>query len=139
MAKQKRLRERIIEEMTADRSAALESSFDLAKQFIRVRRDATVDVLVKERVSGKEQILLYMIGKLYAKEAGFTATDDVGNEELMEELGFPKGSVLPWLKELRDRNRIVRVRRGRHAYHFIPASLVEETLRMIDAKIRRGS
>jgi len=43
---------------------------------------------------------------LYAKEAELTPTDDAGNKELMDELGVPKGSLLPWLKDLRDENKI---------------------------------
>ena len=133
--RERRLQDRIVEEMAVDRTDALEKSFDLAKQFVRIGRDGRVDVVVRDKVSGKEQILLYLIGKLYAKAAGFTARDDVGNQELMEELGLPKGSLLPWLKELRDKNEIIRITRGRYAYHAIPVSLVEEILTRIDRKL----
>ena len=71
--KENELKKRIIEEMTVDYSNALEKIFDLAKQFIRITKDGKVFILFKDKLSGKEQILLYLIGKLYAKEAGFTA------------------------------------------------------------------
>jgi len=96
------LKRKIQEEMMVDYSNTLEKNFDLAKQFIRVTKEGKVDVVVKEKVTGKEQILLYLIGKLYAKEAGFSVTDEVGNKELLDELGVPQGSLLPWLKALRD-------------------------------------
>ena len=133
--RERRLQDRIVEEMAVDRTDALEKNFDLAKRFVGVRRDGGVEVLVRDKVTGKEQILLYLIRKLYAKAAGFTATDDVGNSELMEELGLPKGSLLPWLKELRDKNEIIRITRGRYAYHAISVNLVEETLTRIDRKL----
>lgn len=140
MSKQKEsdLKKKIIEEMTVDYFNALEKNFDLAKQFIRITKGAKVDILFKDRLSGTEQILLYLIGKLYAKEAGFTVTDEVGNKELLEELGVPEGSLLPWLKELRDTNKIKQVKKGRYTHHVIAVNLVEKTLNSIESKIKKS-
>lgn len=137
-AKENDLKKKIIEEMTVGYSNALEKHFDLAKQFIRITKDGKVDILFKEKLSGKEQILLYLIGKLYAKEAGFIATDDVGNKELMDELGIPGGSLLPWLKGLRDKNKIKQIKKGRYTHHVIPLNLVERTLKNVERKIKRS-
>lgn len=140
MDKQKEngLKKMIIEEMTVDYSNALEKIFDLAKQFIRITKNGKVDILFKDKLSGKEKILLYLIGKLYAKEAGFAATDDVGNKELMDELGTPKGSLLPWLKDLRDKNKIKQVKKGRYTHHNIPVNLVERTLKSTERKLKKN-
>ena len=124
--------------MTVDYASALEKNFNLAKQFIRITKDGKVDILFKDKISGKDQILLYLIGKLYAKEAGLTTTDDVGNKELMGELGIPKGSLLPWLKDLRDKNRIKQIKKGRYTHHYIPVSLVERTLKNLDKKLKKN-
>ena len=74
-------KKRILEEMTVDYANALEKNFDLAKQFIKITQEGKVDIdeNIKDKISGKEKILLYLIGKLYAKEAGFSPTDDVSN------------------------------------------------------------
>ena len=88
-------------------------------------------------MNGKDQVLLYLIGKLYAKEAGFASTDEVGNEELINELGVPKGSLFPWLKWLRDDNKIKQIRKGRYAYHSIPEYLVEKTLKRIEGELKK--
>lgn len=133
------LRERILEEMTVDYSKVLEENFASAKQFIRLTKEGDVDILVKEKVTGLERILLYLIGKLYAKEAGLTSSDEAGNEELMENLGMPQGSLLPWLKSLRDEGKIKQVRKERRTYHTIPISLVGKTLRQIDKKLRKSA
>ena len=140
MDKQKEngLKKMIIEEMTVDYSNALEKNFDLAKQFIRITKNGKVDILFKDKLSGKEKILLYLIGKLYAKEAGFAATDDVENKELMDELGIPKGSLLPWLKDLRDENKIKQVKKGRYTHHSIPVNLVERTLKSTERKLKKS-
>lgn len=136
--KDNNLKKKIIEEMTVGYSSALEKNFDLAKQFVRITQDGKVDLLFKDKISGKEQILLYLIGKLYAKEAGFAATDDVGNKELMNELGIPKGSLLPWLKGLRDKNKVKRIKKGRYIHHSIAANLVERSLRSIERRIKKS-
>lgn len=140
MDKQKEngLKKMIIEEMTVDYSNALEKIFGLAKQFIRITKNGKVDILFKDKLSGKEKILLYLIGKLYAKEAGFAATDDVENKELMDELGVPKGSLLPWLKDLRDENKIKQVKKGRYTHHNIPVNLVERTLKSTERKLKKS-
>ena len=132
------LKKRIIEEMTVDYSNALEKNFDLAKQFIRITKEGKVDILFKDKLNGMEQILLYLIGKLYAKEAGFIATDDVGNKELKDELGVPEGSLLPWLKELRDKKKIKQIKKGRYTHHSIPGNLVERTLKNIEKKLNKS-
>lgn len=130
------LRKRILKEMTMDYSKVLEDNFDLAKQFIRLSKEGEVEILVKEEVTGLEKILLYLIGKLYAREAGIASSDEVGNEEFLENLGIPQGSLLPWLKSLRDENKIRQITRDRHTYHTIPISLVGETLKKIAEKLK---
>lgn len=131
------LRQRIIDEMSVDYSNTLEKNFELAKKYIRITRDGKVDVLNKEKLTGMDQILLYLIGKLYAKEAGFVATSDVGNEELINELGVPKGSVFPWLKWLREETKVKQLKKGRYVSHMIPENLVERTLKGIEEKLRK--
>lgn len=133
------LKERISEEMTVDYSSAIEKNFDLAKQFIGITKAGKVDIFVKDKVNGEEQILLYLIGKLYAKEVGFTPVEEVSNKELLEELGVPEGSLFPWLKDLRDTNKIKQVKRGRYMYHLVPPNLVERTLKSIERKIKKST
>jgi len=137
--KEDSLKKRIIDEMTVSYSSALEKNFELAKQFIRITNDGRVDVLIKDKLTGTEEILLYLIGKVYAKEAGLTPTDDVGNKELMNELGVPSGSLLPWLKELRDNNKIKTITRGKLACHTVSLNVLERTLKVIQKKISKAA
>ena len=138
MANQEALKHRIIEEMTVEYSSVLEKNFDLAKQFIRITQDGKVDVIVKDKVTGKDKILLYLIGKLYAKEAGLSPTDDVGNKELMDELGIPSGSLLPWLKELREEKKIKQIKKGKSVHHRIAINVMERTLKSIEKKLKKS-
>ncbi len=137
MAEKTDLKKKILGEMTVDYASTLEKHFDLAKQFIRITRDGRVDVLVKDKLSGTEQIQLYLIGKIYAKESGLTTTDEVGNNELMEQLGIPIGSLLPWLKSLRDASKIKQAKREKNVYHRIPVNLIETTLNAVEKKLHK--
>jgi len=131
------LKRKIIEEMTVDYGSALEKNFYLAKQLIRITKDGKIDVLFKDKLTGTENISLYLIGKLYAKEAELTPTNDAGNKELMDELGVPRGSVLPWLKDLRDANKIKTITKGKYTYHTIALNVVEKTLKEILNKVSK--
>lgn len=132
---EKSLKERINEEMTVNYANALEKNFDLAKQFVRITREGKVDVRNKDKLTGTENISLYLIGKLYAKEAGLASTETVGNKELTQELGIKMGSLLPWLKSLRDSNVITVVRTGKTVEHTIKVNLVEQILKDIRNKL----
>ena len=131
------LKNKILEEMTVDYSNALEKNFDLAKQFIRITQEGKVDIHYKDKLNGKDQILLYLIGKLYAKEAEFIMIDDVGNKELLDELGIPSGSLLPWLKALRDEHKIKQIKKGKNTHHAISVNWVEKTLKDVERKIKK--
>ena len=131
------LKRKIIEEMTVDYGSSLEKNFDHAKQLIRITKDGKIDVLFKDNLTGKENISLYLIGKLYGKEAELIPTNDADNKELMDELGVPKGSLLPWLKDLRDENKIKTNIKGKYTYHTIALNVVEKTLKEILKKVNK--
>src|SRR5437879_902346 len=92
--------------MTVNYANVLHKNFDLAKKFVRITQDGRVEVLVRENLNGREQIQLYLIGKIYAKEARLTIDENVSNAELLETLDIPLGSLLPWLKQLRDDKKV---------------------------------
>lgn len=131
------LKRKIIEEMTVEHTSTLERAFDLAKRFIRIAKDGRIDILVKDRVGGQDRILSYLIGRLYAKEAGLASSDSVGNKELMNELGIPEGSLFPWLMALRKKPGIKQIREEKQLTHYIPINLVEPTLRAIEKKLEK--
>jgi hypothetical protein len=133
------LRERIIKEKAAEYENALDRNFDLAKQLIRITKDGKVEIAFKENLSGKDRILLYLVGKLYAKHAELSSSENAGNNKLMDELGIPEGSLLPWLMDLRKDPGIKEIKQGKYVFHYIPIHLVEPTLRKIDETIKKRS
>lgn len=135
ISEKKNLKQRIIEEMSVDHADALERNFESAKKFIRVTPTGKVEILTRDSLTGKEQILLYLIGKLYTKEAGLVKEEFAGNKELTEELGIPMGSLLPWLKDLRDGRQIKSTKKG---YHQISVNLIGRILENIEKKINNS-
>jgi len=122
------LKEKIISEMFSDYHNALDKNFDSAKNLIKITNNGNIEVINKISMNASDQILLYLIGVLYAQEAGLSEYGDAGNHELQNELGLPKGTILPALKDLRDKNKIKRIKRDGYVYHEIPINRVEKTL-----------
>jgi len=131
-------KKRILSEMAVDYANALEKNFTLAKQFLRITKEGKVDVQRRQEITGKQQILLYLIGKMYAKEADLSDTDEVGNNELMNELGIPIGSLLPWLKDLRGKKIIRQTKKGRYTNHSVSLNAVEKILKGIEKKLKKS-
>ena len=129
------LKSRILSEMTSDYTNILDRNFNIAKQFMRLSKDGKVEVIIRDKLTGPEQILVYMIGKLYAKEAGLADSDDVSSKELLDELGIIENSLWPWLKELRDNKQIKQIRVGKFKNHYIQINMVERILKEIEKKI----
>lgn len=131
------LADKIRNEMVVDYSGILEKNLELAKHLIRITDRGTVEVPQKRNLSAKERIMLYLIGKLYAKEAKLSEIESAGNQEIMEELNMPEGTLLPRLKELRDSRQIKQVKVERYVHHIILLNLIEKTLKDIEAKLRK--
>lgn len=136
MPEEDELKAKILSEMTVDHRDALERNYALAKEFMRITNEGKVDVIVKDRVSGTDKIALYLIGKRYAKRAELTTTEYVKNTELCSELGIIQGSLLPWMKTLRDNNVVVPGERDKgESQHAIALNAVERTLKAISKKL----
>ena len=130
------LKEKIIEEMTTDYTGILERNFEQVKQILKISKNGKVEISNKDIYSGEELILLYLIGKAYCKEAGYSDVASVGNKELIEELGKPEGSVKPWTKNLRDKGRIKQDKDSSTAAHYILPQLIETVMKGIVDKKR---
>lgn len=122
------LKERIIEEMIVDHQNILEKYFDLAKRFISINTKGSVNIISEEKFSVEEKILLYLIGKIYAKEAGLVPNEEVGFKELMDNIGILKGTIYPVIKRLRDKNKLIQRKEGKLTYITIPLNLLGKIL-----------
>lgn len=122
------LRDAIREEMVTDAEDVLEAYFEQVKKVVRLNEEGRIflDGSVRDRMSSKEQIRLYLVGKHYAEKAGFAETNSVTNKELEEQLEKPSGTVQWALTELRKENSVKRVKNGEHE---IPANMVRGALK----------
>lgn len=120
--------------MITDTTNALERNFNLAKKFVEISQEGKVNVLLKSHseIDAKDSLTLYMVGKLYAKEAELCESEAVSNDELAEELGLPGGTVRRALVELRNERKITQAKRGLHS---IKTNLLERILNDIALKV----
>jgi len=130
-----KLKDRILAEMVANHANALERNFDKAKNLLQITSSGKIFLINKDSLTGEEQIALYLIGKLYAKESGLSSEETVKNKELMEELGIPEGSLYPWIKNLRASNKIKSIGSGKHT---IAPNQVEHILNEILEKVGKN-
>ncbi len=131
------LEERIKAEMTVDYNDALEKKFDTAKKMIGITPEGKVSLLQDSALGGEDRIVLYLIGKVYAKRVGYVQEDWVSNKELLEELGLKEGSLFPWLKFLREANKIKQKTVGKSSVNFIPYNLIGNELDRIWKKLNK--
>ncbi len=130
-AARKELVDRIKTEMTVNYANTLARNFEKAKKLVRITTEGMIDVLNKEVLKGEDRIILYLIGKLYAKEAQLAESESASNEELMNELGIKAGSLFPWTKNLRDSHRIKTETRNGTTFQRIALNVVESELTRI--------
>lgn len=124
------LKKRILEEMKVDGAGALEQHFEVVKTLVKLTPTGRVVVLDKERYGARDQVMLYLLGKLYGGEAGLSQKG-ASNEELMIELGLPEGTVRPRLKELRDARLVATTADGGESLHHVPSHMIERAIQSV--------
>lgn len=122
------LKEKILSEMTTDSKSLLEKFFSIVKLHVKIRENGTIDISNPPNYTGEQLVGLYIVGKTYSFEAGLSNSDGVTVNELINELGKSKGSILPWLKNLRDKRYIKQKKGTNPVEHYIPVSKIESFL-----------
>lgn len=124
------LKERIKKEMVIDKVSILDESFDVVKNLISISNDGSVSLICSNKnLTNEDRIKLYLIGKLYSKEAEFSKEEDVTNKELEKELGLPAGSIQYSLTILRQSKEIYALTRGAHSVYPNKIAAILETIK----------
>lgn len=119
------LKKWVKEELTVTEINELARHKEKVKELIRVTSEGTVVFKVDStKLSAKEIICLYMIGKVYAHVAGYIEKESVSNKELIGALNLPEGTVGRTLKELRDRKFIIAEETGIHRIFYDKIGIV---------------
>lgn len=109
------LKKWVKEELTVTEVNELARYKEKVKELIGITSDGMIVFKVDStKLSAKEIICLYMIGKVYAHVAGYVDEESVTNRELIEALNLPEGTIGYALKELRDRKIIIAEKAGIH-------------------------
>lgn len=105
----------IKEELTVDIRNELNKHKENVKKLLRLMPNG--EIIIKTDVvpvSSKEQIALYMIGKLYSNYVKYAKERTVTNRELVDVLALPEGTVKHSLFQLRREGSIVALDAGVH-------------------------
>jgi len=131
----KDLKSRILDEIIVNYKTVLEKNFDLVKEFIRVTKSGHVDVLIKEQLIIEDKILVYLVGKLYAKEAELTELGEADRKELMNELGISENSIGSILSGLKNKGMLNTRKEGSKSYVSIKINMIESFLNSIKVTV----
>lgn len=105
----------IKKELTVDIRDELNKHKEDVKKLLRLMPNG--EIIIKTDVvpvSSKEQIALYMIGKLYSNYVKYAKERTVTNKELADVLALPEGTVKTSLFQLRREGSIVALDAGVH-------------------------
>ncbi len=118
------LKDWILEEMVSGReedkgmiTKILHKHRDVFKQLATIKENGRVTIQNYD-ATAKNQILAYMTGAAYAQIAELREDDAVANQELIDELGLPEGTVRPTLKTLREKKLVVQKQQGLHRINY---------------------
>ena len=129
------LKKWVKEELTVTEVNELTRHKEKVKELIGITSDGMIVFKVDStKLTAKEIICLYMIGKVYAHVAGYIDEESVSNKELIEALNLPEGTIGRALKELRDRKFIIAEKTG---IHRILYDKIEDILEDILNKVRK--
>lgn len=131
------LKEWIRREMTLEKTDILLQAKERVAALLGVSTDGAVAFRLSSdqlsKLDAKERILLYLIGKLFAKAAGYSADDTATNSELVVNLGMAEGTVKSQLSALRNSRFINPVRPG---IHSIARNRLLEALAYVESKVK---
>lgn len=109
------LKDWIAKEMTVDIASELAKYKERVKDLIQLT--TTGDVIIKKsNLTAKQRILIYLIGKVFSKVVGYSASDTATNKELMEAIGLKEGTVKFNLFDLRNEGLLNSPEEGVHQF-----------------------
>ena len=122
------LGEKVRQKLTVEEGELLgDEQLDALSKYIGLTRDGKVIFKVdKNKLTQKQMILLYAIGKHLAHEARYTTDPTVTVEELVNELGLGYAVTTSRCSELRREGLLLSVERGK--YRALIRQAIEKVL-----------
>jgi hypothetical protein len=128
------LKDRILNQMVSRKeedksvvSKMLDGLFDAARDYFVIRHDGRITIQ-KPRMSAQSQVLAYLIGAGYSKEAELREDDGVSNRELVDELKLNESTVRNTLLNLRKKGLVVQKIEGIHRIEYRRVDTVLKSL-----------
>jgi hypothetical protein len=99
--------------------------------FVRVAKGAKIVIPIREKASGKNQILLYLTGKTFGRMAALAPCARVNDIELGTESQIKMASLLLWLKGPRMADRTKHSNHVRNLYISAPINHSKDDFKMM--------
>ncbi|MEM0336652.1 MAG: hypothetical protein QXS96_05400 [Candidatus Caldarchaeum sp.] len=136
MEKKEDLKEKLKRELLLEEEITSEQ-IERVKRFIRfTNKGQIVFVAPREKLPLRDQILLYLLGKRLAREAGLGEKDSASIEEISNGLGADYFQVAARLSDLKTQHYVLSVERGEYIMVFARLNEILDRLEtMIKEKV----
>jgi predicted HTH transcriptional regulator len=126
-----------LEDLIYDEEEEFERLVPKVKKVVMVKKTGDpVFVCDRNLLSTSEIIMVYLIGKFFAKKLGFVEEESATNDELHRSLKIKKNVLAARLNDLRKEGLVEQVARGKHKISTVK---LEEFLDNVLQKIEGGA
>jgi len=122
MSKEEKIRKTLV----VDTQAIWDKTVEKASKLIMLTDQGDVYFKInKAKMTNKEIVLLYMIGKKFALEGNLVETEEANLDELSEFIGINKQNIAARISELKNEQKIKLVNRG---HYVLQSYIIEKTV-----------
>ena len=109
------LKDKIQDRMVTDHETILESNFERVEKLFRLYEDGTINLEGQYRdLEVKLQILIYLIGQLFAYEGELAESDTLETSFFYDRIDKSDRTIRSYLQELRDEGYVKKEGQSKH-------------------------
>jgi DNA-binding transcriptional ArsR family regulator len=109
------LKDKIQDRMVTDHETILESNFERVEKLFRLYEDGTINLEGQYRdLEVKLQILIYLIGKLFAYEGELAESDTLETSFFYDRIDKSDRTIRSYLQKLRDEGYVKKEGQSKH-------------------------
>ena len=108
--------EDILKRLIYDEELEFEKLVPKVEKVVKVKKENGTPVIVcdEKKLSQKEKIMLYLIGKFFAKQLKLSETESATNKEIAKWLKLKENVVSARMSDLREEKLVEQVSKGEH-------------------------
>ena len=124
----------ILKRLIYEEELEFENLVPKVEKLVKIKKNGSPVIVCNEnKLTQKEIMMLYIIGKFFAKQLGLSETESAFNKEIAEAYGLKDNVVGARITELKDDKYIEKISTGEHKVSTVK---LEEFLDKLLAKLK---